>query len=78
MGQGCASWRLDLGAYVIGALDRQEREAMSAHLAVCPACRAEYEELLPVRDWLVRVRRHLAACQACRAVYGGLLHARLT
>jgi predicted anti-sigma-YlaC factor YlaD len=75
MGEGCASWRLDLGAYVIDALERAEREAMSRHLAACPACRAAYEDLLPVRDWLARTKRHLAACQTCRAGFADLFRA---
>jgi anti-sigma factor RsiW len=49
MSQGCIKWRGDLGAYVIGALDREERAAMRRHLAVCPACRADYEDLLHLR-----------------------------
>jgi predicted anti-sigma-YlaC factor YlaD len=76
MGQGCARWRLDLGAYVIGALEGTEREALSRHLADCPACRADYEDLLPVRDWLARTKRHLAACQTCRANFADLFRAR--
>ena len=67
MSQGCAEWRGDLGAYVIGALDLDERAAIRGHLAACPACRAEYADLLPVRDWLAQVKRHLAACPTCRA-----------
>jgi predicted anti-sigma-YlaC factor YlaD len=77
MSQGCAEWRGDLGAYVIGALNREERIAMRRHLMACPACRADYVDLLPVRDWLARTRRHLAACRACRADYEDLLHLRL-
>jgi len=52
MSQGCIKWRGDLGAYVIGALDREERAAMRRHLAACRACRDDYEDLLPVPDWL--------------------------
>ena len=76
MSQGCAEWRGDLGAYVIGALDREECAAMRRHLAACRACRADYEDLLPVRDWLAWTRLHLAACTACRAGYEDLLPAR--
>jgi anti-sigma factor RsiW len=77
MSQDCAGWRGDLGAYLIGALDAQERAAMRRHLAACPACRADYENLLPVRDWLASTKRHLAICRACRADYENLLHLRL-
>lgn len=74
MSQGCARWRGELGAYLIGALDRQEQAATRRHLAACPACRADYDNLLPVRDWLAQTKRHLAACRTCRAGYGHLLH----
>jgi anti-sigma factor RsiW len=77
MSQGCARWRGDLGAYVIDTLDADERAAMGRHLGACPACRADYEDLLPVRDWLALTRRHLAACRACRAGYEDLLHLRV-
>ena len=77
MSQGCARWRGDLGAYVIGALEREERAAMRQHLGACPACRADYQDLLPVRDWLTLTKRHLAACRACRADYEELLHLSL-
>jgi anti-sigma factor RsiW len=78
MSQGCAERRGDLGAYAIGALDRRERAAIRRHLAVCAACRAEYEALLPVRDWLAAVKRHLAACPACRDAYRDFLPTGLT
>ena len=78
MSQGCATWHDDLGAYVIGALDNQERAAMRRHLAACPACRTNYEDLLPVRYWLTRTKRHLMAWLACRTDYEDFLHLRLT
>ena len=33
------------GAYVLGALPDDERSAYAAHLATCPTCQAEVEEL---------------------------------
>ena len=69
MSHGCAEWRSDLGVYVIGALEEDERAAMRRHLAACPGCRADYDDFLPVRDWLTRTKRHLAACRDCRADY---------
>jgi len=77
MSQGCAGPRDDLGAYLMGALEREERSALRRHLAACQACSADYEDLLPVRDWLAHSKRHLAACRACRAEYPDLLHLRL-
>jgi anti-sigma factor RsiW len=77
MSQGCAGPRGDLGAYLMGGLEREERTAIRRHLAACEACSADYEDLLPVRDWLAHSKRHLAACRACRAEYPDLLHLRL-
>jgi anti-sigma factor RsiW len=76
MTQGCARWRDDLATFVIGALEEDEQAAMRRHLATCPGCRANYEELVPVRDWLARTKQHLAVCQACRTDYEDLLHLR--
>lgn len=69
MGQDCPSWRGDLGAYLLGALDGQECAAMREHLVGCAECHDDYEYLLPVRDWLASTRQHLASCRACRADY---------
>jgi len=55
MSQGCAEWRGDLGAYVIGALVRDWLAWTRLHLAACTACRAGYEDLLPARYWLARL-----------------------
>ena len=77
MTQGCATWRDDLAAFMLGALADDDRAAMKQHLTTCPACRAAYWELLPVRDWLSRTRRHLAVCQDCRAYYEDLVHPHL-
>lgn len=40
--------RQDLGAFVLGALPVDEAAAVEAHLATCPGCRAERDDLLPV------------------------------
>jgi anti-sigma factor RsiW len=74
MTQGCARWRDDLAALVLGALDGEDRAAMKTHLAACPACRAAYQELVPVRDWLTRTRQHLVTCRECRAYYEDLVY----
>jgi predicted anti-sigma-YlaC factor YlaD len=76
MGQDCASWHGDLGAYILDALDEAESAAMRWHLAGCAACRADYEYLLPVRGWLAGTRQHLATCQTCRADYQEFLRPR--
>lgn len=57
MSHSCAQWRGEIGAYIVGALDDRDAAAVHRHLAVCPGCRAEYEELVPVRGWLSRLAR---------------------
>jgi len=52
MSYSCAQWRGDIGAYVVGALDGCTRDRVSRHLAACRGCRADYSELVPVRDML--------------------------
>jgi anti-sigma factor RsiW len=54
MSQSCAGWRGEIGAYLLGALDPQPRARVRLHLEACAVCRAEYEDLAPVRDWLGR------------------------
>jgi hypothetical protein len=56
MSQACARWRGDIGAYIVGALDGGASADVRRHLRTCANCRSEYEELLPVRDWLTQVR----------------------
>lgn len=55
MSQACAGWRGDIGAYVVGALGPVEAARVKRHLRGCAACRADYRDLLPVRDWLGRM-----------------------
>jgi anti-sigma factor RsiW len=54
-GCDCAQWRGDLGVYLIGALDEAEHAGLERHLRACEWCRAEYEDLIPVRDLLGRL-----------------------
>ena len=56
MTQACAQWRGDIGAYVVGGLDSGASADVRRHLRTCANCRSEYEDLLPVRDWLTKVR----------------------
>ncbi|WP_240519520.1 anti-sigma factor family protein [Amycolatopsis antarctica] len=44
--------RESLGAYALDQLDERERLTLDAHLAGCPACRAELDELTPVVESL--------------------------
>ena len=55
--QACPAWRGDLAAYLVGALDPQPSAAMRRHLGACPACEAEYEDLVPVVSWLALLAR---------------------
>jgi len=56
MSHACPERHGDIGAYIVGALDLGTRADVRQHLAACTACRTEYEDLLPVRDWLSRLR----------------------
>jgi hypothetical protein len=55
MSHSCAEWRGDIGAYIVGALDGPAHARVSRHLVACPGCRADYDELVPVRAWLGRL-----------------------
>jgi Putative zinc-finger len=46
---------IELGAYVLGALDRQERGELEAHLDTCVICRTELERLIPLPGLLSRL-----------------------
>lgn len=52
MSQSCAQWRGDIGAYIVDALDGPACDRVARHLAACAGCRADYDELVPVRDRL--------------------------
>jgi hypothetical protein len=52
MSCSCAEWRGDIGAYIVGALDGPARARVGRHLVACPGCRADYDDLVPVRAWL--------------------------
>jgi hypothetical protein len=63
MSQACARWRGDIGAYIVGALDPGTSADVRRHLRSCDGCRSEYEELLPVRDWLTQLSTGGAAAK---------------
>jgi hypothetical protein len=46
------SGHTDVGAYSLGLLEQQDRQAFEAHLADCPACAAELAELSPMTGLL--------------------------
>jgi anti-sigma-K factor RskA len=45
-------WADAAGAYVLGAMPEDEVRAFEAHLAGCPECQAEVDELLPAAEML--------------------------
>ena len=49
---GHEHWADSTGAYLLGALDDAERDGFEAHMAQCPACTAEVEQLLVAVDAL--------------------------
>jgi hypothetical protein len=55
MSQACAEWHGEIGAYIVGALSPAEAGRMLRHLRRCAGCRADYQDLAPVRDWLGRL-----------------------
>ena len=55
MSRSCAEWRGDIGAHIVGALDGPARARVRRHLAECAGCRADHDELVPVRVWLGRL-----------------------
>jgi anti-sigma factor RsiW len=64
--QACPGWRGDLAAYLVGALDAQACAAVRRHLALCPACEAEYEDLVPVVSRLARLPSPCASTRCHR------------
>jgi hypothetical protein len=52
MSRSCPQWRGDIGACIVGALQARELDRLDRHLTACPGCRADYNDLLPVGDWL--------------------------
>jgi anti-sigma-K factor RskA len=51
-GPGHERWGDATGAYLLGALDDAERSGFQAHVANCPACRQELDELRPAVEAL--------------------------
>ena len=43
--EGFHPWLAELGAYVVGALEPDEAQALRRHLGTCPVCQAEFAQL---------------------------------
>ncbi|WP_344328089.1 zf-HC2 domain-containing protein [Streptomyces macrosporus] len=52
---GPANEHLDVGAYVLGALDPQDVPRFEAHLALCARCAHRLSELAPLPDLLAEI-----------------------
>ncbi|GAA3843075.1 anti-sigma U factor RsuA [Sphaerisporangium flaviroseum] len=51
----CEDVRMALGAHILGALDADEAVLIEAHLATCPECRAEFDQLRMITVLLAKV-----------------------
>jgi anti-sigma factor RsiW len=51
----CAQVRLELGAYLLGAIEPDRRAPVNQHVTACPACRAELSDLAGLPSLLRRV-----------------------
>ncbi len=65
----------ECAAYVLGALDEPEAEALRVHLAECPACRAEVAHLQLVADLLAIGVPRAAVPESLRARVVATAHA---
>jgi anti-sigma factor RsiW len=54
-GESCAQVRLELGAYLVGAIEPAQRALVNRHLRMCPACRAELSDMAGLPSLLRRI-----------------------
>ena len=65
-----------LGAYVMGALDSDERVELEAHLGTCHECQAELAEYQQVTEGLLHLATPVAPSPGLRAALTDRLAAR--
>jgi anti-sigma factor RsiW len=58
--------RIDVGAYLLDGLEAAEAAGFARHLAGCPRCRAEIENLEPVIQLLSAIRTASRPRSGCR------------
>lgn len=77
MEAGFHPWLAELGAYVVGALEPDEEQALRRHLAACPVCQAECRELESAAGLLAAVPAEAFEPDAARhrATADGVAHA---
>ena len=54
-GEPMSGEHTDVGAYALGLLEEQDRQAFEEHLATCPSCAAELAELSGMKDLLTGI-----------------------
>jgi anti-sigma factor RsiW len=54
-GESVSSVHTDVGAYALGLLEAADRQAFEEHLAGCPACQAELDELAGMKGLLTGI-----------------------
>jgi anti-sigma factor RsiW len=54
-GDPCARVRLELGAYLVGAIEPAQRAMVNRHLRTCPTCRAELSDMAGLPSLLRRI-----------------------
>jgi anti-sigma-K factor RskA len=70
MNDGCGERRIALGAYVLGALEPEERAGIEAHLAGCAGCREELAGLVGLPAMLGRLSAEEAVAAGAGAGAG--------
>ncbi len=68
----CVLFREQFSPYLDGALTGHERQAMASHLDGCPACSAEFNDLLELQESLASLGTMKAPADLQARLRGGL------